>query len=71
MVKDKQLNDHSVTERRLGNIKGEMDEMKRKHVEQLRNSETAREKAELRVLEIQSQQEKRVVNLESRLGLIG
>ena len=67
IVKDKQLNDQSVTEKKLGNIRVEMDDMKRKHVEQLKQSENAREKAELRVLEMQSHQEKRVVNLESRL----
>lgn len=67
VVKEKQLKEQDVTERRIGDIRSEMGDMKQKHLEQLKNAETAREKAELRALEIQSQQEKRVVNLEARL----
>ena len=67
VVKDKQLQDQTVTEGKLGDIRLEMNDMKKKHLEQLKQSETLRERAELRALEIQSQQEKRVVNLESRL----
>ena len=67
IVKDKQIHERSLTEQKIGDIRGEMSDLKSKHVEQLKSAETAREKAELRALEIQSQQEKRVVNLESRL----
>ena len=56
VVKEKQLKEQDVTERRIGDIRSEMGDMKQKHLEQLKNAETAREKAELRALEIQSQQ---------------
>ena len=56
VVKEKQLKEQDVTERRIGDIRCEMGDMKQKHLEQLKNAETAREKAELRALEIQSQQ---------------
>lgn len=62
-----QLKDQNVTEHKIGALRSEMNDLKRKHLEQLQNSEAAREKAELRALEIQSHQEKRVGNLESRL----
>jgi len=62
-----QLKDQNVTEQKIGTLRTEMNDLKQKHLEQLQNSEAAREKAELRALEIQSQQEKRVGNLESRL----
>ena len=48
-------------------LREEMGDMKRKHWEQLHNADSARERAELRVLEVQSHQEKRVGNLEVRL----
>ena len=67
IVKDKQIRDQGVTEERLGDIRGEMAELKRRHVEQLKSAESARERAELRALETRSAQEKRVVNLETRL----
>lgn len=62
-----QLKDQNVTEQKIGTLRNEMNDLKQKHLEQLQNAEAAREKAELRALEIQSQQEKRVGNLESRL----
>jgi len=64
---EKRLKDQSVTEQKISAIRTEMNDMRQKHLEQLQHAETAREKAELRALEIQSQQEKRVGNLESRL----
>jgi len=64
---EKRLKDQSVTEQKISSLSSEMNDMKRKHLEQLQHAETAREKAELRALEIQSQQEKRVGNLEARL----
>jgi len=64
---EKQLKDQSVTEQKIGAIRTEMNDLKQKHLQQLQNAEAAREKAELRALEIQSQQEKRVGNLEARL----
>ena len=67
VVKDKQIRDQGVTEERLGDIREEMTELKRRHVEQLKSAESARERAELRALETRSAQEKRVVNLETRL----
>jgi len=67
IVKEKQIKDQNVTEQKIGNLREEMNDLKQKHYEQLKNAEGARENAELRALEIQSQQEKRVVNLESRL----
>ena len=67
VVKDKQIRDQGVTEERLGDIRGEMSELKRRHMEQLKSAESARESAELRALESRSAQEKRVVNLETRL----
>jgi len=67
IVKDKQLREQTVAEQRMSDIRGEMNDLKQKHFEQLKGAEAAREKAELRALEIQSHQEKRVVNLESRL----
>ena len=67
VVKDKQIRDQGVTEERLTDIRGEMSELKRRHMEQLKSAESAREKAELRALESRSAQEKRVVNLETRL----
>jgi len=62
-----QLKDQNVTEQKISTLRTEMNDMKQKHLEQLQSAETAREKAELRALEIQSQQEKRVGNLEARL----
>jgi len=62
-----QLKDQNITEQKIGTLRSEMNDLKQKHLEQLQNAEAAREKAELRALEIQSQQEKRVGNLESRL----
>ena len=44
-----------------------MSELKRRHIEQLKSSEITCERAELRKLESRSAQEKRVVNLETRL----
>eukprot|EP00092_Neocalanus_flemingeri_P033935 GFUD01036901.1.p1 GENE.GFUD01036901.1~~GFUD01036901.1.p1 ORF type:complete len:718 (+),score=219.33 GFUD01036901.1:58-2154(+) len=64
---EKQLKDQNVTEQKISTLRTEMNDLKQKHLEQLQNAESAREKAELRALEIQSQQEKRVGNLESRL----
>jgi len=64
---ERQLKDQNVTEQKIGTLRTEMNDLKQKHLEQLQNSEAAREKAELRALEIQSQQEKRVGNLEARL----
>ena len=64
---EKQLKDQSVTEQNIATLRTEMEDMKRKHWEQLQGADTAREAAELRVLEVQSSQEKRVVNLEARL----
>ena len=64
---EKQLKDQSVTEENIAALRKEMEEMKRKHWEQLQGADTAREAAELRVLEVQSSQEKRVGNLEARL----
>lgn len=62
-----QLKDQNITEQKIGTLRSEMNDLKQKHLEQLQSAEAAREKAELRALEIQSQQEKRVGNLESRL----
>jgi len=62
-----QLKDQNITEQKIGALRSEMNDLKQKHLEQLQNSEAAKEKAELRAMEIQSQQEKRVGNLESRL----
>ena len=70
VVKDKQIREQSVTEERLGDIRGEMTDLKTRHVEQLKSAESARERAELRALEIRSAQEKRVVNLETRLQVM-
>ena len=67
VVKEKQIKDQGVTEQKIGSLREEMSEMKQKHHEQLLLAEAAREKAELRALEVQSQQERRVVNLEARL----
>ena len=64
---EKQLKDQSVTEQNIAALRTEMEDMKRKHWEQLQGADTGREAAELRVLEVQSSQEKRVVNLEARL----
>ena len=65
--KDKQLREQNQTEARLAGMAGELQEVKARHLEQLKQAESAREQAELRALEMQGQQEKRVVNLETRL----
>ena len=67
IVKEKQIEDKNMTEQKIGNLREEINQLKQKHYEQLKLAEAARENAELRALEIQSHQEKRVVNLESRL----
>lgn len=64
---EKQLKDQNITEQNIATLQMEIADMKRKHWDQLHSADTAREKAELRVLEVQSHQEKRVGNLESRL----
>ena len=65
--KEKQLREQNQTEARLAGMAGELQEVKARHLEQLKQAESAREQAELRALEMQGQQEKRVVNLETRL----
>jgi len=65
--KEIQLKDQNVTEHKISRLRNEMNDLKQKHLEQLQNAESLREKAELRALDIQSQQEKRVGNLEARL----
>ena len=67
IVKEKQIEEKNMTEQKIGNLREEINQLKQKHYEQLKHAEAARENAELRALEIQSHQEKRVVNLESRL----
>ena len=67
IVKEKQIEEKNMTEQKIGNLREEINLLKQKHYEQLKHAEAARENAELRALEIQSHQEKRVVNLESRL----
>ena len=67
IVKEKQIKDQNLTEQKIGNLREEMSELKHKHQEQLKLAEAARENAELRALEVQSHQERRVVNLEARL----
>ena len=67
IVKEKQIEEKTMTEQKIGNLREEINLLKQKHYEQLKHAEAARENAELRALEIQSHQEKRVVNLESRL----
>ena len=64
---EKQLREQGATEQSIAVLRMEMEEMKRKHWEQLHSADTARERAELRVLEVQSSQERRVGNLEARL----
>ena len=67
IVKEKQIEEKNQTEQKISNLREEINQLKQKHFEQLKHAEAARENAELRALEIQSHQEKRVVNLESRL----
>ena len=67
IVKEKQIQDQNLSEQKIGTLRDEMNELKHKHQEQLKLAEAARENAELRVLEVQSHQERRVVNLEVRL----
>ena len=67
IVKEKQIEEKTLTEQKIANLREEINQLKQKHYEQLKHAEAARENAELRALEIQSHQERRVVNLESRL----
>ena len=67
IVKEKQIQDQNLSEQKIGTLRDELNELKHKHQEQLKLAEAARENAELRVLEVQSHQERRVVNLEARL----
>jgi len=64
---EKQLKEATLTMEQLHQLQFEMQEMKKKHCDQLQNAERAAEEAELRAIQAQGQQEKRVGNLEARL----
>jgi len=66
-LSEKQLQDQNNTKVQLRQLQHELSAVRKSHHEQLEIAEEAREAAELRAVEIQKQQEQRVVNLEANL----
>jgi len=64
---EKQIREQTLTMEQLHQLQFEMQEMKKKHSDQLQKAERVAEEAELRAIQAQGNQEKRVGNLEARL----
>ena len=56
---EEQLRDQQATKQQLKHLQQQLTEVRQQHLEQLRSAEIAREAAELRAIDLQSQQEQR------------
>ncbi len=54
-----QLQEQQATKQQLKHLQQQLTEVRQQHLQQLRNAEIAREAAELRAIDLQSQQEQR------------
>jgi len=66
-ISEAQLQDQNFTKNQLRQLQQQLSDVRKSHHQQLEIAEEAREAAELRAVEIQKQQEQRVVNLEANL----
>lgn len=56
---EEQLKDQQATKQQMKNLEQQLTEVRQQHLQQLRSAEVAREAAELRAIDLQSQQEQR------------
>ena len=56
---EEQLQDQQATKQQLKHLQQQLSEVRQQHLQQLRDAEVAREAAELRAIDLQSQQEQR------------